>query len=186
MYTLLRTLATGTLLMSSLNSGHALTVDHFSSPIAAGESTNASLKADPFEQFGTESLVFLASTAMFTVFSVAVNPFDWSANNGSDNEIEISYSINNGTRFEMLTTGIGVTNDLGVGAGKLELTLSEAATVSFFVEGLAGRSGNQVTFAAETSPLNSNNSVIVTPLLPSSLLLVSGVGLLAIGRKRKL
>ena len=130
-------------------SAHAVVSTPFATPLSGGDSTFGSATAMAFEDFGMTTLSFTAADDLRAEISYTINPFLADLQGTPANTINLAYSINGGTMFDLaidvVNVGVGT-----VGAGGLFLDLMAGDVVSFFITGLAGQSGNQVTFAIET------------------------------------
>lgn len=151
----------------------AVSIDAFDTPLSAGDATQGSADAMAGESFGMTTLNFTAATPLRAAVSITVNPFLTDVSGNPGNTISIAYSIDGGLAVAIPVTAI-VAPPIGAAAASIDLEAGE--TVSFFVTGTAGQSGNQVTFAVETSEV---------PLAPAGALALTGVAALAAARRAR-
>lgn len=171
--------AAAALVMSfAASSAHAVTVSPFSTPLNPGDNTNGLAQATAFEDFGMTTLLTTAADDLIAEVSVTINPFMTDLAGTPTNSIDIAYSINGGSAIALniITVGTPVGT---IGAAGVEFALFAGDTVSFFVTGVAGQSGNLVTFVVETM---SPSEVPLPAALP---LFMAGIAGLGYARRRK-
>lgn len=156
---------------------YAVTVTPFATPLSAGDNTFGNATAVAFEDFNMTSLSFTAADMLSANISATINPFLADLSGTATNSIDLSYGINGGAivglPISVVDVGVG-----SVGAAGTQLSLDAGDTVSIFVSGSAGRSGNQVTFAIETSPA-------AIPVPAAGLMLLTALGGAAALRRKK-
>lgn len=132
-------------------------------PLNAGDILQANAVADPFENFNNVSGSFTAAENLHAIVTTTMNPFLTAiGGNGLSNSIVIDYQINSGALF-----GVPLTQTNMTGSGFIPpLTLNAGDQVTFFINGLAGRSGNDVDFNVSTSAI---------PLPPALAFLLTGL-----------
>lgn len=134
-------------------SASAVTIDPFDTPLSAGDATSGNVVADSGEDFASASISFTTAEALDADITITINPYD--SVDGQPDEIELSYTINDGAPIDLAITEVPivVVPGLSIGAAGLDLDdLSAGDTVTFFVDGTAGPAGNHVTFAVQTVP----------------------------------
>jgi len=168
-----KTLATAAALCIASTAAHAVTATPFDTPLSAGDSTFGNVTASAFEDFGLTSLSLTAAEALEAMVSITVNPFMTDVTGNPANSIGLSYSINGGTATAIPVTAITTPP---IGFAGLSTILGAGDVLSFFVEGTAGQSGNQVTFAVETAAVP----------VPAALLFgMTGLGAFGAMRRKK-
>lgn len=170
----LKVLAMAAALAIPGSSAFAVTTTPFASPLSAGDSTLGNTVASAFEDFSFTTLSFTAATDLVADTSITINPFLTDVTGSPTNSIGLSYSINGASAI-----ALPIVNVLTIGASELRgLVMDAGDTLSYFVTGTAGRSGNQVTFAVETSP------VAPIPLPAGALLMLTALGGMAVVRRK--
>lgn len=162
------------------SSASAITITPFDTGLDglnAGESTLGNAVASTFEDYNGTELGFTVEDNLAADISITVNPYLLSPSGIPSNSIALSYVINGATPIDILVNQVNVPSFGAIGAAGLALSLQASDVVSFFIDGVAGGSGNQVTFIVETTA--------AVPIGASGLLLLSGFGLLAATRRRK-
>jgi hypothetical protein len=152
----------------------AVTVTDFDpNALNAGDSTFGNAVADATEDFGSTTLFFSANEDLEAFTSITINPF----NTGQGaNSIAISYAINGGSSMSVDLFPAGP-----IGWGQVDLDLMSGDQVMFAISGIAGASGNQVTFAVGTA-----GAPPILPLPAGAILLTTGLGAFAaFGRRQK-
>lgn len=171
----LRGVALATLLSCAATTASAVVVTPFDTPLSAGDATFGNAVTTAFEDFGMTTLSFTAATDLKADVSISINPFLVSPSGIPSNSIALSYSIDGGSAVALSITEVG-TPAGSVGASGAVIGLDAGEQLSFFINGAAGQSGNQVTFAVETE---------VIPLLPASGFALTGLLALGALRRRK-
>ncbi len=172
--------AAAALSIIAVSSANALTTTPYQSPLSGGDSSLANAIATAGESFGGTELSFTAADWLNSFTSITINPFN--ATGGFPaNSISLSYAVNGGetTALDIIPTPspFNSPNASATGSSFLEMMLNQGDTLSFFINGSAGASGNQVTFATNTAAV---------PLPAAGLLYLAGVGgVVALRRKRK-
>ncbi|WP_146587983.1 VPLPA-CTERM sorting domain-containing protein [Puniceibacterium confluentis] len=134
-----------------------------------------SVKATALENFNNATASFTTGERLFTSMSLTVNPYRTNATGTLLNSISVSYTINGGPAvlFDIIKTGL-------TGSASLEHIILEKDDVfRFFVNGIAGPSGNEVTFNVFA------DGVAPIPLPAGGLLLIGALGGLSIVRRRR-
>lgn len=157
----------------------AVTVTPFATPLTAGDAAFGNAVAVPFEDFGMTALSFAADGPLRAMISATINPFLISPGGMPSNSIDLAFAVNGGVASPLPVTQVPTPPSGSVGAAGVALDLLDGDVVSFFITGVAGMSGNQVTFAIETLPVPVP---AVLPLMASALL---GLGLMSRRRKSK-
>ena len=161
----------------SASAAFAVSTTPFDTPLSAGDGTLGNVVAASFESFNMASLSFTAADNLLAEISITINPFFVSHGGQASNSISLSYAINSGAEVPLPITSIAVPPSGSIGATGVAFTLMAGDTATFFVDGTAGQSGNQVTFAVETSPA-------AVPVAPAGVLLITALGALAMGRRK--
>lgn len=178
MFKTLAVASAATVLLTS--TAWAVSVSPFDTPLSAGDNTNGSATASAFEDFGATQLSFTAATDLDSETSITVNPYLVDLTGTPSNDITLEYAINGGATTVLPITvvdiGVGTIGATGVSVG-----LTTGDTLTFFINGTAGQSGNLVTFAVETT-----ESLGVVPLAPAAAFtLVGALALGSMGRRRR-
>ncbi len=171
----LRSFALATVIASAASAASAVSVTPFDTPLSAGDATFGNAVATAFEDFGMTTLSFTAADDLKAEISATINPFLVSPSGTPSNTISLGYSVNAGAISSLSITEVP-TPAGSIGAAGTSLALMMGDTVSFFVNGSAGESGNQVTFAVETS---------VVPVAPAMGFALTGLLALGLVRRRK-
>lgn len=171
----LRSTALATVIACAASAASAVSVTPFDTPLSAGDATFGNAIATAFEDFGETVLSFTAADDLKAEVSATINPFLVSPSGVPSNTIDLSYAINGGALAELSVAEIA-TPAGSIGAAGTTVSLMAGDVVSFFVSGSAGRSGNQVTFAVETS---------VVPVAPAMGFALTGLLALGLVRRRK-
>ncbi|SFA89647.1 MYXO-CTERM domain-containing protein [Poseidonocella pacifica] len=155
----------------------AVTVKPFDTPLSAGDATYGNAVAMAGESFAGETLSFAAATDLLAKITATINPFFLSPGGVPSNTISLSYAIDADPAIPLAVTTVLI-GPGSVGATGLNIFLGAGQTLSFFLNGKAGPSGNQVTFAVETAPAP-------VPIVPAGALGLTGILALASLRRRK-
>ena len=133
-------------------SAGAVTVTPFDTPLSPGDSTNGGATAAAFEDFGMTVLSTQASDLLEADVSFTINPFRTDLSGNPANSIEIGYSINGGPVINLPILEVVIPTGM-IGAGGVAVNLEAGDVLTFLITGIAGQSGNLVTFAIETSEI---------------------------------
>lgn len=163
-------------------SAAAVSVLPFGTPLSAGDSTLGNAVATPFEDFSNTELSFTAATDLVADITITINPYLVSPSGIPSNSIALNYAINGGSLNMLPITDVSLPSGGSVGAAGISLLLSAGDVTSFFIDGSAGQSGNQVTFAIETVGQGGPSPI---PVPASGLMLITGAGVLAAARRRR-
>lgn len=170
---------------------NVIVVDNFKSPMAAGDNTLGSAKADPFESFSVDpleytALSYTADTALLSKTLFTINPYNTDDQGNPANSIAIFYAINGGAETQLAVTAgtvefqvEGQTLTGTVGYGGVSNILAKDDTLEFRVRGFAGQSGNLVTFTITTEPLSA------VPVPAAGFLMVGALGAMGVIRRKK-
>ncbi|WOI56509.1 VPLPA-CTERM sorting domain-containing protein [Palleronia sp. LCG004] len=160
--------------VAAISSANAMTVVNYEpASFSAGQAGGAFARATAFEDFDGAFVFFEATEALRSSTSITINPFNASAGDPSANTIDLSYALNDGERMSL---GIDPSGNR-TGSSELDFNLGAGDRLSFFLNGMAGSGGNQVTFQTTTAAI---------PLPAAGLLYVAGIGgVIAMRRKRK-
>lgn len=172
----LRALAIAATFSTVASMASAVVTTPFATPLSAGDNTFGNAKADPGASFGLTALTFTAATPLRAAVSFTINPFLTDLSGNPANSISLAYSINGGAFNALAVTAVPVGSFGTIGAGETSILAEAGDVVSFFISGTAGQSGNQVTFAIETSEV---------PIAPAGALALTGVGALAAARRAR-
>jgi len=148
----MKTMASAAAICIASTAAHAVSVTPFATPLSAGDSTFGNATAVAFEDFGSTALSFTAATDLAAQVSATVNPFMTNVSGAPANSIALSYSVNGGAVVALPLTTIPV-GPGNIGGAGMSIVLAAGDVLSYFISGVAGQSGNQVTFAVETAPV---------------------------------
>lgn len=162
----------------SATAAFAVSTSPFSTPLSPGDSTLGSATASAFENFGMTTLLFTAADDLLASYTAIIDPFFTDLVGAPLTSISLAYSVNGGA-----TSAISITplTTPAVGAAGGNVLLGAGDTLSFFISGQAGQSGNTVSFGIETSDV----PVPSVPVLPAGYLAVTGLAALGATRLRK-
>lgn len=157
---------------------YAISVTPFATPLSVGDSTLGNAAATADESFGATTLSFTAAEDLTANISATINPFLADLSGNPTNSITIDWSINGGfvTRLDIVTVSIPTGS---IGAAGLGVGLEAGDEFQFLIGGVAGQSGNQVTFAIETT------APAPVPVPAAGLLGLSGIAALVGMRRRR-
>jgi len=173
MTTLTKTLATATAICVASTAAYAVTTTPFATPLTAGDNTLGNATAIAFEDFGLTTLSLTADGDLKANVTATVNPFMTNASGAPANSIALAYSVNGGALTSLALAAISVPPG-SIGAAGMSINLADGDTLSYFISGVAGQSGNQVTFAVETA------------VVPAPAALLFGLsGMVALGALRR-
>ncbi|HKK30176.1 MAG TPA: hypothetical protein VKA18_07270 [Alphaproteobacteria bacterium] len=143
----------GAVALLPFNASALVMTGFFSGPapsLTIGDSAQGNVSAMPFEPFGGVSGSIVAAENLSLRVTSTVNPFlDALSGSGFSNSIDLNYQINSGPLVNIPITQTNMTGS-SVIAG---LNLAQNDQVTFFIEGNAGRFGNDVDVNASAIPL---------------------------------
>lgn len=171
----LRSLALAGALAISASTVGAVTTDPFDpASLNRGDTTSAYAEAGNNEAFNNTELFFSANDSLRADVSITINPYNQGVT--TPNTIDVSYSINGGSMTSLAITQVAVTPTKSIGGAGGIFDLAAGDKLSFFLNGNAGSSGNQVTFEVTTAAV---------PVLPAGMFLLSGLAAMGLKRRKK-
>ncbi|WP_136636906.1 VPLPA-CTERM sorting domain-containing protein [Pseudooceanicola onchidii] len=177
-----KTFIAASALALSATAASAITID-FDTPMAAGENTSAYVGIPKFSEFAADGknyigLSFTADNNLYALTQFTINPYNTDLEGNPANSIAIAYSIDGSAPVDLAILA-GITPTGTVGSGGVGFYLLAGQTVEFRVSGESGQSGNQVTFAVETTETPA------VPLPAAGFLMVGALGAMGVIRRKK-